>query len=200
MVEIMGVELSERKWKKAIKSDKGPFERSKIIPDENIVGPSLVEDKTVGVTGDVSGHAGGMEVFQALQHCTPQQRDIHKELEGKDFEKSVEFAFVISNLDKVWKIKIKALQDLLSYINEEEGEISNEEKMVAKAKGMKEAIIDPGLKKYFPGDFNLLKKDIDDMERFMDDLDAVKKHLESVKEKVEAHLARIKEQFPFLFE
>jgi len=72
--------------------------------------------------------------------------------------------------------------------------------MVAKAKGMKEAIIDPGLKKYFPGDFNLLKKDIDDMERFMDDLDAVKKHLESVKEKVEAHLARIKEQFPFLFE
>ena len=204
MVQILGKDYSEKEWKSALKSNKGLFRRLK-EPPKNIVGPTLVKTTDDEGDMDVVGDVGAMEMAD-ISLCGERQQFVFHYLVKADYRKAVEYAFIITNADVVWKKKIELLRNLLQHIKFEEDQILSEEAVVEKAKKIKGNLIDRELEKYFPEDFKKLREDIADLERFATDLDKfgrdlqrAESHLEAVEKRIKDHLAHIEASFPFLF-
>ena len=198
MVQILGKDYNEKEWKSALRSNEGIFKRL-AKPPKNIVGPTIVKNLHAQGSIDIVGDMGAMEIAD-IGMCSEKQQFVFHYLIDNDYKKAVEYAFTITNADIVWKKKIEFLRSLLAHIKVEEGEILNEEAVVEKAERIKGKLIDPELEKYFPEDFNTLRKDIADLEKFARDLENVESHLEAVEKRINEHLAHIEAHFPFLFE
>jgi hypothetical protein len=190
MVKVKGIAYSEREWKKALKSNRGLFKRLGSVP-RNIAGPTLTADF------DITGDAGMMEITD-VRLCSEEQQAFFQELVGQDHIKAMQYAFTITNADKVWQKKIASLQTFLKHVKLEEEELLDEEIIVSRAEKMRSKL-DPELEKYFPEDYKALKNDIDNLEKFRNDLEKAVSHLKIVEKKINTHLAQIQANFPFLF-
>jgi hypothetical protein len=194
MVTVMGVEFSERKWKKAIKSNKGLFKRSSKMP-AMVVGPTLTENF------GMEGYGASMEITANLPHCTEEQNKLFQNLMAAgDIDKATEYVFTITNVDIVWKKKIDLIEGLLSHVEKEEEELLDEETIIRRAESMRERLIDPELERYFGEDFRAIREDIGNLEKFKRDIDKAESHLHAVEEKLREHLVLLKRHYKFLFE
>lgn len=190
-VVIFGKEYSEKEWKKAVISNKGVFKRLPEIPKQ-ILGPTLTDNL------DIVGDMGVMESM-STSGCDDNQRKVIKTLYKQDQGKALEYIFTITNADIVWKKKINFLHDFLEHVRLEEERILEEESIVEKAEKMRNSLDDSILEEHFSDDFQTLKRDIQDLDKFKHDLEMVASHLQNVEKKIKNHLAGIKSRFPFLF-